>query len=119
MYCASKSFLLSLGENFRSTLKPHNIGVTTICPGFVSSGFMHELPKHVPLRFMIDVDTAVKEISRAIAYNRSVVVFPYFPALFAFCTNGSTLLWKQFSLDTQLGSILNGWNVMKARVFKN
>src|SRR5262249_1615308 len=36
-YCASKSAVLSYGLALRSLLRPHGIGVSVICPGYVTT----------------------------------------------------------------------------------
>lgn len=73
-YSASKAGLLSYGLALRAAVAPERVGITVVCPGYVTSGMtaMH-IGKH-PLK--IGAETAARLIGAGIAKNRAVVGFP-------------------------------------------
>lgn len=48
-YCASKFGAVALSERLRAELEPHGIGVSTLCPGLVSTGLGSNVKKLQPV----------------------------------------------------------------------
>lgn len=73
-YCASKAAIKSYGEGLRGNLKAHNIGVTTILPGFVRSRITDANRFKMP--FFMEADKAANIIKRGLSKNKSRIAFP-------------------------------------------
>ena len=74
-YCGAKAALRLHLQSLRQDLKPKNIQVTTICPGFVRTP-LTDGNKH-PMPFMWDCDRAVRRMIGAIEANRGQDSFPF------------------------------------------
>ena len=74
-YCGSKAAMRVHLQSLRTTLKPHGIAVTTICPGFVKSELTAKAK--FPMPFIWDTDRAAVYIARALEKRRGEVVFPW------------------------------------------
>lgn len=46
-YCSTKHALVGLGQTLRIELKPHNVGVTTICPGIIKTNIPHATRNYI------------------------------------------------------------------------
>lgn len=86
-YCASKSALLSYGLALRALLRSHGIGVSVICPGYVTTPMM--LREFGPKPFAMSPAKAADLICRGLDHDRAMIVFPLF---FALATRISGLL---------------------------
>lgn len=78
-YAASKAAALSIGQSFRQELAKYNVGVTTICPGFVRSAMTSERHEKLikgGLPMFMETEPAVKIMADGTAANLPVVVFP-------------------------------------------
>jgi short-subunit dehydrogenase len=73
-YCASKAGLNAYLEGLRIQLRPHNIAVSTVCPGFVATPMTAVFEFKMP--FVMDAETAARRIVRALARRRKVYNFP-------------------------------------------
>lgn len=73
-YCASKSGLNALFDALAVDLAPHNIHVTTICPGFIRTPMTEQLGQEFP--GMMELDYAVGRILDAIRWRKRFVAFP-------------------------------------------
>jgi short-subunit dehydrogenase len=73
-YNASKSAASLLLESLRVELKPYNIKVLTVKPGFVRTPMTDKNEFHMP--FMMDVDRAVKIIIEGIKKEKNIIQFP-------------------------------------------
>ena len=73
-YGASKAALQHYAEGLRRALRPHGIGVTTVCPGFVDTEMLHG--HQVARRWTMDLDRAVARTLAAIDRRRRVACFP-------------------------------------------
>lgn len=89
-YSASKRAVLSYGLSLRALLSPYGIGVTVICPGYVTTPMMLRESGHKP--FSIPPEKAADVIFAGISKNRSVVTFPF---LFGLATRLHSLLPDQ------------------------
>ncbi|HVZ52108.1 MAG TPA: SDR family NAD(P)-dependent oxidoreductase [Pseudolabrys sp.] len=78
-YCASKSAVLAYGLSLRAALAAHGIGVSVICPGYVTTPMM--LRESGPKPFVMAPERAVARIVAGLARNRPVIAFPFFFAL--------------------------------------
>jgi short-subunit dehydrogenase len=78
-YCASKAGVNMYLEGLRVQLRPHNIAVTTICPGFVKTPMTEPFDFKMP--FVMDADRAARKIVKALARRRKVYDFPWQTAL--------------------------------------
>jgi short-subunit dehydrogenase len=72
-YCASKAGVNALLEGLRVEVKPYNIHVTTICPGWVRTPMTEAVRQKVPL---MDVNLAARQIAWAIRRRRRFYAFP-------------------------------------------
>jgi len=73
-YNASKSAASLLLESLRIELKPYNVKVITVKPGFVKTPMTDKNEFHMP--FMMDVDKAVKIIINGIKKEKKIIQFP-------------------------------------------
>lgn len=78
-YCASKSAVLSYGLALRSLLRPHGIGVSVICPGYVTTPMTQQESGWKP--FEMSAERAAALICRGLARNRPIIAFPFLLAL--------------------------------------
>lgn len=81
-YCASKAAVKAWGEGLRGELKPYDIGVSVVCPGFIKTPMTDVNP--FPMPFMLEAEEAAKRIQSGIAKNKSRIMFPWqiaFPLL--------------------------------------
>lgn len=78
-YCASKAAATILLESLRIELKPFNIRVITVKPGFVRTPMTDKNEFHMP--FMMDVDKAAKIILRGLKKEKRIIEFPFPTAL--------------------------------------
>ncbi|WP_372742052.1 SDR family NAD(P)-dependent oxidoreductase [Neptunomonas sp.] len=74
-YSASKAALKAYAEGIRGGLAPHNVGVTVVMPGYVSSQMCHEMPGPKP--FMWPPEKAARIIKQGVAKNRARISFPF------------------------------------------
>jgi short-subunit dehydrogenase len=72
-YCASKAGVNALLEGLRVEVKPYNIDVTTICPGWIRTPMTDAIGGKVPL---MDLDVAVRHIVSAIRRRKRFYAFP-------------------------------------------
>jgi len=86
-YCASKSAVLYYGQSLRALLAPHGIGVSVVCPGYVSTSMAAQESSRKP--FMMSSEKAAALIVAGLRRNRAVIAFPFF---FAFATKLHGLL---------------------------
>lgn len=73
-YNASKAAASLLLESLRIELKPFNIKVITVKPGFVKTPMTDKNKFHMP--FLMDVDKAVKIILDGIKKEKKIIQFP-------------------------------------------
>ena len=74
-YSASKAALKAYAEGIRGWLAPHNVGVSVVMPGYVSSKMCHAMPGPKP--FMWTPERAAQVIRQAVAKNRARISFPF------------------------------------------
>ncbi|SRR5258708_7225356 len=73
-YNASKAAVRVWGESIRFVLKPDNVGVSVICPGFVVSRITAAAP--FPMPFLMSAERASGIIRRGLARNKARIAFP-------------------------------------------
>jgi short-subunit dehydrogenase len=73
-YNASKAAVRVWGESIRYVLKKDGIGVTVICPGFVTSRITANAP--FPMPFLMSSAKASAIIRKGLAANRARIAFP-------------------------------------------
>ncbi len=74
-YNASKAAASLLLESLRIELKPYNIKVITVKPGFVKTPMTDKNEFHMP--FLMDVDKAAKIIIDGIKKEKLIIQFPF------------------------------------------
>jgi len=74
-YCASKAALSTFFESLRTELRPRNIFVTTIHPGFIDTPMTRG--RNQPMPFLVEPDRAAKMMLRAIEARRRTYAFPW------------------------------------------
>ena len=79
-YCGSKAAVRVWGEGLRGALAGNNIGVSVVCPGFVTSRMTDVNTFSMP--FLMHADKAADIIRLGIAANKGRIAFPW-PMLFA------------------------------------
>lgn len=73
-YCASKAGVNAFLEGLRVEVKPHNIAVTIICPGWIRTPMTANI--RGPRLDMMEADRAAKLIVKAIRQRRTFYAFP-------------------------------------------
>ena len=73
-YCASKAAVRVWGEGLRPLLAAEGIGVSVICPGFVTSRMTEA--NAFPMPFLMDSGRAARIIAEGLAANRARIAFP-------------------------------------------
>jgi short-subunit dehydrogenase len=74
-YCASKAAVNTYMEGLRIQLRPRNIAVTTLCPGFVKTPMTDPFDFKMP--FVMEADKAARKMARALRRRRKVYSFPW------------------------------------------
>jgi len=74
-YCASKAAASTLLESLRVELKPYNISVITVKPGFIRTPMTAKNKFKMP--FLMDVDKAAKIIIKGMEKEKRVIQFPF------------------------------------------
>lgn len=102
-YSATKAGLRAYGIALRGTLRQHGLGVSVICPGFVTSPMSER--HHGAKPFEVSIERAAEIIARDLVRGRAEIQFPRRLAL---------LVW----LSNRLPSTLSDWFVQgfKARI---
>lgn len=78
-YNASKSAASLLLQSLRVDLKPYNIKVITVKPGFVKTPLTDKNEFHMP--FLMDSEKAAGKILNGIKKDKSIIQFPLMPSL--------------------------------------
>jgi len=73
-YCASKAAIKCYGEALRGWLRPFNVHVSVICPGYVRSNLSDGFPG--PRVFLISSDKAASLIQKGLAKKKGCIAFP-------------------------------------------
>ena len=73
-YCATKAGLKAYSEGLRAWLKPHQISVSIVYPGFVKTAMSDRLDCPKPL--MISAPKAAQSIKQKIAKKKTVIALP-------------------------------------------
>ena len=73
-YNASKAALRVWGESIRFVLKKDDIGVTVICPGFVTTRITADSP--FPLPFLMSTEKTSRIMREGLARNKARIAFP-------------------------------------------
>jgi short-subunit dehydrogenase len=75
-YAASKAAVLTYGLSLRDLLMPYGVGVSVICPGYISTPMMQR--ENGPKPFVMPVEKAAEIIACGIEANKATVVLPRF-----------------------------------------
>ncbi len=73
-YGATKAAQINMLEALRTSVAPHRISVTTVCPGFVRTDLTAK--NTFPMPFMIDADAAARSICNGLERRQMEIVFP-------------------------------------------
>jgi short-subunit dehydrogenase len=74
-YSASKSAVTTYCESLRLELKPFDVGVVTIAPGYINTEMTAKNPYSMP--FLLEADVFATRAARAIAQEQSYTVIPW------------------------------------------
>ena len=74
-YSASKACVKAWGEALRMSLKPYNINVNVICPGFIRSRITDQ--NTCPMPFFMEADKAAEIIASRVEKNVGLIAFPW------------------------------------------
>jgi len=74
-YSASKSAVTTYCESLRLELRPFDVGVVTIAPGYIKTEMTAKNPYSMP--FLLDADVFATRAARAIARTDSYCVIPW------------------------------------------
>jgi len=77
-YCASKAGVNALCDAFRVELRPHNVDVTILCPGFIKTPMTEKIAARSMPR-MLELPDAVRRMVAAIRARKRFVAFPTGP----------------------------------------
>ncbi|MCA1908829.1 MAG: SDR family NAD(P)-dependent oxidoreductase [Magnetospirillum sp.] len=83
-YCASKAAVKTWGEGLRGHLRPDDIRVSVICPGFVTTRMTAVNRFKMP--FLMDAESAARIMVKGLAQNRGRIAFPWPMAFGAWLT---------------------------------
>jgi NAD(P)-dependent dehydrogenase (short-subunit alcohol dehydrogenase family) len=90
-YSVSKRMVYRLGRDLSVVLKPYNIDVSVICPGFVDTPLVQDASKNLPnnrkIPFQLHVDSAGKIVKRALDERQEVLMFPWFTIIGSYLMN--------------------------------
>jgi short-subunit dehydrogenase len=78
-YCASKSALLAYGLSLRDLLRAHGIGVSVVCPGYVTTAMSRQEIGDKP--FEMPPERAAQIILKGLKRDKAVIAFPFWFAL--------------------------------------
>lgn len=73
-YNASKAAVRVWGESIRYPLRKSGVGVSVICPGFVTTRMTAQAP--FPMPFLMTAERAATIIRRGLARNKARIAFP-------------------------------------------
>jgi short-subunit dehydrogenase len=73
-YNASKAAVRVWGESIRYALRKSGVGVSVVCPGFVTTRMTAEAPFRMP--FLMSAERASAIIRRGLAHNKARIAFP-------------------------------------------
>lgn len=73
-YSASKAAVRAYGEALRGRLRPHGVGVSVICPGFIRTPMTDV--NAFPMPMLMEVERAARIIRRGLARDRARIAFP-------------------------------------------
>lgn len=74
-YSASKACVKAWGEALRMSLKPYNINVNVVCPGFIRSRITDQ--NTCPMPFFMEADKAAEIIVSRVEKNVGLIAFPW------------------------------------------
>jgi short-subunit dehydrogenase len=74
-YCASKAMVRAWGEALRAELLPDGVGVSVVCPGYVTSRMTAR--NRFPMPMLMTAERAAAIIARGLARNRARIAFPW------------------------------------------
>ena len=74
-YSASKACVKAWGEALRMSLKPYNINVNVVCPGFIRSRITDQ--NTCPMPFFMEADKAAEIIASRVEKNVGLIAFPW------------------------------------------
>ncbi len=74
-YCASKAAATVLLDNLRLELRPYNVKVLTVKPGFVETPMTSKNEFKMP--FLMNPEKAAKIIAKGISKNKRIIQFPF------------------------------------------
>lgn len=78
-YSASKACVKAWGEALWGMLKPHNIQVTVICPGFIETPLTDKNRFKMP--FLMKADKAARILKKRLEKRPPIIAFPWLMAL--------------------------------------
>jgi NADP-dependent 3-hydroxy acid dehydrogenase YdfG len=78
-YSASKSAVLAYGLSLRDLLRGHGVGVSVICPGYVTTSMSQRETGDKPSEMPPARAAAI--VARGVARNKAVIAFPFWFAL--------------------------------------
>lgn len=109
LYTKTKRSVIQIADAYQRALKPFEISVTTIAPGYIDTLKLRELNNNDLSKkpFLIDVETATQIISEAIEKRKKFIIFP------------SKMKWMMTSLAILPSSLLNIIMFKKAKWMKN
>jgi short-subunit dehydrogenase len=80
-YAASKAFVRMYGLALAGALRPKNIDVTVLCPGFIRTDMTKV--NSFPMPFLLECDAAIVKMAKAIEAKKVIYSFPAVSAIFA------------------------------------
>ena len=96
-YGASKAAVRVWGEGLRTVLATTGIGVSVICPGFITSRMT--ATNRFPMPFLMSAGNAARIIKRGLAANRGRIAFPW---------TMMALVWALAAMPDRLAGRLTG-----------
>ncbi len=97
-YCGSKAAIRVYGEGLRASLKPFNIQVNVICPGFVKTALTDFNDFKMP--FLMDAAAAVVIIEKGLQKNQGRIAFPRPTYIATLMLSWLPTRWAEFFANT-------------------
>lgn len=107
LYASSKAALIALGECLRSELRRFNVGVTTVCPGYIESDLIvnthfkkvdEKARSLAALVKPMPVEKCTRIIIKAVKRNQGVIVITPMAKFFWYCKRLSQRLYEGISM---------------------
>jgi len=93
-YCATKAAIHTYAEGWRAALRPFNVGLSLIIPGFVETRMSDSLDSPRPL--LVSSERAARIVRSGLEKGRERIIFPFSLYVFTWLTALTPARWFDF-----------------------